>query len=575
MDFRGVPPMPMSGNLCENWRFWKQRFQTYLLATEISKKEEVTQCAQLLTLIGEEGMRMFNTFDFAEEEKGKIDILIQKFDNHFNPKKNFTYERYKFLTYKQTEYQTMEKYITELKNLSLSCEFENLRESLVKDVLICGIKSEKLREKLLQEDVDSLAHAVKICLTSESIKEKNREISSRTSPMGESRPAQVDQMNKWQGRRQEDSYRSKEKIPNNQAQQLTRCQKCSYSHVRGKCPAYGKVCLNCNKSNHFAKCCKIKRHNNASNVHTISRVANSRGDTIDTADNFAFVDSVHLLANLGTCESNEEAWFITMTVNGHPVEVKLDTGAMANVIPEHVLKAVRFNFCNIKPTKVKLSSYNNTMIPLVGECILNCEYNDKVDNISFYVTKNRSCTVLGLKSCLDLKLIKRINEVTENNKIDNLLSKHERLFRGIGCVKKPYSIKLKENAIPVAFPARKVPFAIQEKLKDTLDSLEKQKIIMKDMDSAEWVHPLVIVRKSNGTLRICLDPKDLNRSLKRHYFKLPTLDELTEDLAGATYFSTLDCTQGFLQIPLDRESSKICTFSTIFGRYRFNVSEKR
>ncbi|ERL87118.1 hypothetical protein D910_04518, partial [Dendroctonus ponderosae] len=189
------------------------------------------------------------------------------------------------------------------------------------------------------------------------------------------------------------------------------------------------------------------------------------------------------------------------------------------------------------------------MIPLVGECILNCEYNDKVDNISFYVTKNRSCTVLGLKSCLDLKLIKRINEVTENNKIDNLLSKHERLFRGIGCVKKPYSIKLKENAIPVAFPARKVPFAIQEKLKDTLDSLEKQKIIMKDMDSAEWVHPLVIVRKSNGTLRICLDPKDLNRSLKRHYFKLPTLDELTEDLAGATYFSTLDCTQGFLQIP--------------------------
>ncbi|KAH1028124.1 hypothetical protein HUJ05_001516 [Dendroctonus ponderosae] len=158
MDFRGVPPMPMSGNLCENWRFWKQRFQTYLLATEISKKEEVTQCAQLLTLIGEEGMRIFNTFDFAEEGK----------------------------------------------------------------------------------DVDSLAHAVKICLTSESIKEKNREISSRTSPMGESRPAQVDQMNKWQGRRQEDSYRSKEKIPNNQAQQLTRCQKCSYSHVRGKCPAYGK-----------------------------------------------------------------------------------------------------------------------------------------------------------------------------------------------------------------------------------------------------------------------------------------------------------------------------------------------
>lgn len=131
--------MVITGNLSENWKFWRQRFEMYLLATDISKKEEVTQCAQLLTLIGEEGIRIYNSLEFQENERNKIKILLDKFEFHFNPKKNLAYERHKFLMHKQSDHLTLEQYITDLKNLSLSCELGILRKSLVKDVLILNL----------------------------------------------------------------------------------------------------------------------------------------------------------------------------------------------------------------------------------------------------------------------------------------------------------------------------------------------------------------------------------------------------------------------------------------------------
>ncbi|PIK51938.1 Transposon Ty3-I Gag-Pol polyprotein [Apostichopus japonicus] len=80
---------------------------------------------------------------------------------------------------------------------------------------------------------------------------------------------------------------------------------------------------------------------------------------------------------------------------------------------------------------------------------------------------------------------------------------------------------------------------------------------------------MVIVEKSNGKLRICLDPKDLNKQVKREHYQLPTADELTSELAGAQYFSVLDANSGFWQIPLDDQSSDLCCFNTPFGRYKF------
>ena len=88
-------------------------------------------------------------------------------------------------------------------------------------------------------------------------------------------------------------------------------------------------------------------------------------------------------------------------------------------------------------------------------------------------------------------------------------------------------------------------------------------------EPTDWVSPLVIVEKPNGKLRICIDPRDLNKAIKRQHLKLPTAEELFSEMSGANYFTKLDASNGYWQIRVDDESSKLLTFATPFGRYRF------
>ncbi|XP_029656885.1 uncharacterized protein K02A2.6-like [Octopus sinensis] len=100
--------------------------------------------------------------------------------------------------------------------------------------------------------------------------------------------------------------------------------------------------------------------------------------------------------------------------------------------------------------------------------------------------------------------------------------------------------------------------------------MEKKEIITKVTRPTDWVNSIVIKEKPNGTLRICLDPRDLNKALKRKYHPIPTLEEITPSLAGSKIFSKLDASNGYWNIKIDKESSKLTTFNTPFGRYRFN-----
>lgn len=68
---------------------------------------------------------------------------------------------------------------------------------------------------------------------------------------------------------------------------------------------------------------------------------------------------------------------------------------------------------------------------------------------------------------------------------------------------------------------------------------------------------------------MCMDPKDLNNSIKREHYQIPTRDEITSEMAGAKYFSKLDASQGFWQLKLHEDSTKYCTFNTPYGRYCF------
>ena len=84
-----------------------------------------------------------------------------------------------------------------------------------------------------------------------------------------------------------------------------------------------------------------------------------------------------------------------------------------------------------------------------------------------------------------------------------------------------------------------------------------------------WVSSLTYLCKPDGTLHICLDPKDLNKAIMQEHYKAPILDEITHHLSGATCFSKLDAKDGFWSIHLEEDSSYLTMFNTHHGRYKF------
>ena len=154
-------------------------------------------------------------------------------------------------------------------------------------------------------------------------------------------------------------------------------------------------------------------------------------------------------------------------------------------------------------------------------------------------------------------------------------SKYSHLFTRIGRFKcKPVHITTRQNGVPIQKPPRKVPLVMREKFKKELDSMETQGIISKfdERDiSPEWLISFVIVKKPNGSLRICLDPTDLNKEIVRPVCNSQTMDDVIEKLKGAKYFAVFDTSKGFFHVSLDQESKMLTAMLTLFGIYVYNV----
>ena len=85
------PNLNRTGNLQKNWRRFKQRFELYLQAIEADEKADERKIALFLTVVGLESIEVYNTLAFSEEEKGKYDVVVQKFEDYCTPRKNETY----------------------------------------------------------------------------------------------------------------------------------------------------------------------------------------------------------------------------------------------------------------------------------------------------------------------------------------------------------------------------------------------------------------------------------------------------------------------------------------------------
>ena len=154
---------------------------------------------------------------------------------------------------------------------------------------------------------------------------------------------------------------------------------------------------------------------------------------------------------------------------------------------------------------------------------------------------------------------------------NNIVSLYPLLFRGLGTFTQEYKIQLKANAQPFALNTpRNIALTLRPKVHAELERMEKLGVITQVSEPTPWCAAMVVVPKSSGTVRICVDMKPLNENALREVHPMPKVDTTLAQLTGATMFSKPDANSGLWQIPLAKESRLLTTFITPYGRFCFN-----
>lgn len=123
------------------------------------------------------------------------------------------------------------------------------------------------------------------------------------------------------------------------------------------------------------------------------------------------------------------------------------------------------------------------------------------------------------------------------------------------------------NVKPIRTAPRRLPHCHQQEAESQLEWLLENKIVRPS--SSPWSSPIVLVKKKNGAMRMCVDYRRLNAVTTKDTFPLPRMDETLDSLANCTIFSTLDLYSGYHQVSLAEEDVAKSAFSTHKGLYEY------
>ncbi|XP_063923109.1 uncharacterized protein K02A2.6-like [Zophobas morio] len=584
MEFLKQPQaMKFEGNIPANWKRFRSIFEIYAEATGCYAKGDSVAVATFLHIVGEEAREIFETFEFEEDDERKdIKKVIAKFEEYFVPKVNPSVERNKFYNRVQEKEEPFDTFVTDLKRIAADCAFGEFKQEMLRDRIVCGVTDARVKDRLLREKNLTLGKAIEIGRAAEVTEQHMKKMSetpqkmveevkvNRKTPsatkqewgnLGNSRKGQI----QWGHQRV--SYQGKKEHQNGNRTTVD-CYRCGRQHQprREECPASGKQCKKCNKTGLFARMCKSKMGDTANSVHRSVHVV----DNSKTASSYSYV-----IDSLQEQYQKPRDWYQKLGIKEFDCEInfKLDTGAQVNVIPKYLFDRNNIN-CPLSKVNVSINNYDGFPLQVFGSCNLTIVHQGQSYTLEFVVVETKSSAILGLSALIELNLVKRIqthstvNNVEVNKSV--LLSEYSDVFEGLGQIKKnPCDFTLKSNYEPKIVPCRKVPFRLMDKLENTLKRMIKDEVIVEVREPTEYVHPIVLVNKPDNEVRICLDPQNLNNALAREHYEIPTFEEVTSDMSGSKIFSTLDANKGFWQITLTEQASKLTTFATPFGRFKF------
>ena len=160
-----------------------------------------------------------------------------------------------------------------------------------------------------------------------------------------------------------------------------------------------------------------------------------------------------------------------------------------------------------------------------------------------------------------MKIEPEINNLAKEDSTAEIVDRYKSLFKGIGKLKDfQLKIPIDSSIEPVCQTARRVPYHLRDKLSQKLKELEELDIIKKTTGLTHWVSPVIVVPKSDGDIRLCVDMRRANLGVKREKHPIATIEELVQEMSQSKIFSKLDVKWAYHQIKLDPDSRDITTF---------------
>ena len=523
--------------------------------------------------IGPKALTIHNGLPFQrEDEKKNLAKILELWEFYCLGKTNIIYERCHFNNRNQDAGESIDTYASNLRSLSDTCNFGALKDEMIRDRIVCGVRDSSLRKKLLQVPELTLEKCIDMCRSPEATSTQLEAMSSQNSHAPP--PPEVNFVQKPSKGADKSSF-------------VKDCRFCGQTHEkeRSKCPAFGKICSACQKENHFALKCSQKKK-----PHKTKKPRNRKPPQKHSVNQFDFHESEEEILSVSCSEEEINAVdnhsnkiLATMKIGGKDVKMLIDSRTSCNVLPIKYLPKGTV----VEKSSHTLKMYSKSTMSAVGKAKISLVNPKNMESymIDFTIVDGNFAPLLGLETAQKMKLLvvqtQNILSIREDTLScdaqkpkftrDSVMSEYSDVFgEEVGRMEGKVHLETDPNVAPTVMPPRRVPVALKEKLKNELDRLTQRKVISPIQEPTDWVSSMIAAKKPDGNIRLCIDPHYLNLALKRSHYPLPVIEEILPELSKAKVFSKVDLKEGFLQVELDEETSKLTVFQTLWGRYRFH-----
>ena len=253
-----------------------------------------------------------------------------------------------------------------------------------------------------------------------------------------------------------------------------------------------------------------------------------------------------------------------------PLESGLPAGLLASHALVRVVRGTAYiPIVNVGSTSVLL--YPRTVVGTLDEVrvvSLPAGVTETPTDVATVASQATSEVVPDRIGALDLSAL----PTEDRGKVQSLLRQYDSVFSShegdLGCTNLiSHDIPLLDN-VPVRQRYRRIPPSEYEVVKEHINQLLENQIIRES--SSPYGAPIVLVKKKDGSLRMCVDYRQLNNKTRKDAFPLPRIEESLDALTGARWFSTLDLASGYNQVPVTEADRPKTAFCTPFGLFEWN-----